>query len=189
MAEIDRTLFFWVNRDWHHPWLNDFFGAVTWLGVGWVQLLLALLVLWAAQRYSYHAWAMLYRGVFMQLLAAWLASGIVVQVIKRIWDRPRPSNLPETLIAADEQIFGKSFPSGHSSTTSAMALVLTVVFWRRYPTVVVGAWLITALVMLSRVYRGVHYPSDVVGGALIGAVCGYLVVAWWRRRARPLIGG
>jgi len=39
-------------------------------------------------------------------------------------------------------------------------------------------------VMLSRVYRGVHYPSDVVAGALIGAVCGYVVVAWLGRRGK-----
>ncbi|MEJ5250437.1 MAG: phosphatase PAP2 family protein, partial [Armatimonadota bacterium] len=84
----------------------------------------------------------------------------------------------------DERIFSKSFPSGHSCTTAAIAMVLTVVFWKRYPGVVVSAWLVTSLVMLSRVYRGVHYPSDVLGGALIGALCGYVVVAWWRRKGR-----
>ncbi len=182
MAEADRTLFFWVNRGWHHPWLNDLFGAITWLGVGWVQILLALLALWVARRYAESAWALLYRRAFVSLLIAWLASGAMAQVIKRLWDRPRPSNLAGALVAADERIFSKSFPSGHSCTTAAIAMVLTVVFWKRYPGVVVTAWLVTLLVMLSRVYRGVHYPSDVLGGALIGAVCGYLVVAWWRRK-------
>ncbi|NSW77653.1 MAG: phosphatase PAP2 family protein [Chthonomonadetes bacterium] len=184
MAEADRALFFWVNRGWHHPWLNDLFGAMTWLGVGWVQVLLALLVLWVARRYAERAWAPLYRGAFAPILIAWLASGVAAQVIKRLWDRPRPSNLAGALVAADERIFSKSFPSGHSCTTAAIAMVLTVVFWKRYPGVVVSAWLVTSLVMLSRVYRGVHYPSDVLGGALIGALCGYVVVAWWRRKGR-----
>lgn len=182
MAEADRALFFWVNRGWHHPWLNDLFGAFTWLGVGWVQVLLALVVWWLAKRYADRMWAVLYRSAFVPLLVAWLASGVLVQVLKRVWERPRPSNLPGALVAADERIFSKSFPSGHSCTTAAMAMVLTVVFWRRSPGVVLSAWVVTLLVMLSRVYRGVHYPSDVLAGALVGAMCGYLAVIWWRRK-------
>jgi undecaprenyl-diphosphatase len=184
MVEADRALFFWINRGWHHPWLNDFFWAMTWLGVGWVQVLLALAVLALARRYSDRLWASLYRSAFVSLLVAWLMSGVLAQVLKRVWDRPRPSNLAGAIVAADERIFSKSFPSGHSCTTAAMAMVLTIVFWKRYPGVVVGVWVVTLLVMLSRVYRGVHYPSDVVAGALIGAVCGYLVTAWVGRRGR-----
>lgn len=184
MAEADRALFFWVNRGWHHPWLNELFGAITWLGVGWLQVLLALLALWLARRYAEQVWAVLYRKAFASLLAAWFVSGVAAQVIKRLWDRPRPSNLQGVLVAADERIFSKSFPSGHSCTTAAIAMVLTVVFWRRYPGVVLSAWLITLLVMLSRVYRGVHYPSDVLAGALIGALCGYIAILWWQARDR-----
>ncbi|MGQ9539773.1 MAG: phosphatase PAP2 family protein [Armatimonadota bacterium] len=184
MAEADRALFFWVNRGWHHPWLNDLSGAMTWLGVGWVQVLLVLLVWWLARRYADRVWAMLYHKAFPSILTAWLVSGVAVQVIKRLWDRPRPSNLQGALVAADERIFSKSFPSGHSCTTAAIAMVLTVVFWRRYPGVVLSAWLITLLVMLSRVYRGVHYPSDVLAGALIGTTCGYVAIQWWRARDR-----
>ncbi len=186
MAEADRALFFWINRGWHHPWLNDLFGAFTWLGVGWVQVLLALAVYWLARRYGEQAWATIYRRALVPLLVAWAVSGIVTQVIKRIYDRPRPSNLAGALVAADERIFSKSFPSGHSCTTAAIAMVLTVVFWRRYPGAVLCAWVVTLLVMLSRVYRGVHYPSDVLAGALIGACCGYLAVLWWRRRHSPV---
>ncbi|MCS7309591.1 MAG: phosphatase PAP2 family protein [Armatimonadetes bacterium] len=185
MAELDRALFFWVNRGWHHPWLNDLFWAFTWLGVGWVQVLLALLVLWVARRQADRLWAMMYRPALVPLLVAWLVSGVAAQAIKRTWDRPRPSNLAGALVAPDERIFSKSFPSGHACTTAAMATVLTLVFWRRYPSVAVAAWVLTLLVMLSRVYRGVHYPSDVVGGAVIGAVCGALVIRWWWRR-QPL---
>ena len=184
MAEADRALFFWINHGWHHPWLNDFFWAMTWLGVGWVQVLLALIVLALARRHGDRMWAVLYRSAFASLLWAWLMSGVATQIVKRTWDRPRPSNLAGALVAADERIFSKSFPSGHSCTTAAMAMVLTVVFWKRYPAVVLGAWVVTLLVMLSRVYRGVHYPSDVVAGALIGAVCGYLVTAWVGRRGK-----
>lgn len=187
MAEVDRALFFWINRDWHHPWLNDLFWAITWLGVGWVQIVLALLVLAVARRRADRVWAVLYRGAFIPMMLAWLVSGVVAQAIKRSWDRPRPSNLEGAIVAVDERIFSKSFPSGHACTTAAIAMVLTVVLWKRYPGLVLATWVTTLLVMLSRVYRGVHYPSDVVGGALIGALCGYLVVAWWRRKTRSPI--
>lgn len=182
MQHIDTAVFFWVNRGWHHPHLNDFFWAMTWLGVGWIQVLIALLVLALARKYGDCMWAAMYRRAWCPLLVAWLLSGLVVQAIKRTWNRPRPSLLEGALVAADERIFWRSFPSGHAATTAAMATVLALVFHRRYPLVTVMATGITLLVMLSRVYRGVHYPSDIIVGAIVGAVCGYAAWAWWSRR-------
>ena len=68
-----------------------------------------------------------------------------------------------------------SFPSGHVGASAAFALIITViVFWNSRRTLwramaVIGALTLTVVVALSRMYRGMHFLSDVVGGAMLGA--------------------
>ena len=80
--------------------------------------------------------------------------------IKRVVRRSRPAgeHLPAALIAAPAST---SFPSSHAAMAAAAAMVL--------PPIVAPAALAMAA---SRVYLGVHYPSDVAAGVLVGAVCG-----------------
>lgn len=98
--------------------------------------------------------------------------------------RLRPSNLPDALIAPDERIFHNSFPSGHTTTAFALAFWVFLLTYRtRYQGWGYGALLLAGLVGLSRVYRGVHYPSDVLAGAAVGVVWGALVYLTLSRRA------
>lgn len=75
-----------------------------------------------------------------------------------------------------------SFPSGHTGATVAFALIMTViVFWNSRHSVwralaVTGALALSAIMALSRMYRGMHFLTDVVGGALLGALAA--VAAW-----------
>jgi undecaprenyl-diphosphatase len=107
-------------------------------------------------------------------LADWSATGI-----KALVDRERPSSLyaePKTLVAAPHDA---SFPSGHAATSFAAATLLSFAFPRFAPALLVLA----AAVAFSRVYVGVHYPLDVVGGAVLGA---FVAIALRRLvRARP----
>jgi undecaprenyl-diphosphatase len=100
--------------------------------------------------------------------------------LKAIVGRDRPwVTVPE----ADPLVrttIGQSFPSGHAATSFAGAVVLTYLFPRGAPAFLTLA----AAVAFSRVYVGVHYPSDVVAGAVVGAAVGLLAVSVWRRR-RP----
>jgi membrane-associated phospholipid phosphatase len=78
-------------------------------------------------------------------------------------------------------VHSSSFPAGHAATAFAGAVLLSAAV-RRYP-IVALLILLATLVGWSRVYDGVHYPSDVVAGAAVGAVCGAAII-WVLRRPR-----
>ncbi|MCS7209850.1 MAG: phosphatase PAP2 family protein [Fimbriimonadales bacterium] len=195
----DRELFFAINHGLSHPLLDPVMWLFTRLGLGWVQMLMVLgATLWQAQRRSskWHghlvrapggldsrvqashglqarvarsAW----REVFLPAAIAFLGSGLTVQLLKHAVPRLRPSNLPEALVAPDERIFYNSFPSGHTATAFALAFwVFLLTRGTRYRLWGYGALVVAGLVGLSRIYRGVHYPSDVLAGALIGILWG-----------------
>ncbi len=118
------------------------------------------------------------------LLAVGLASLINTGILKKAIPRERPSNLPDAL--PQESFFHNSFPSGHTATSFAIALTILFLTWRT-PRAWWGAIALVwaALVGLSRIYRGVHWPSDVLGGALVGLGCAALVAILLPRSETP----
>ena len=95
-------------------------------------------------------------------------AGILIVTFKNIYQRPRP----EILHLVEEK--GFSFPSGHSLAVTIMVGTLIVIFsqrikdklWKRIVQVLLGFYLLSVLV--SRVYLGVHYPSDVLASLCVG---------------------
>lgn len=106
------------------------------------------------------------------LTAAALALG-TNQVISHLWARPRPADahpgLAHLLFVSPSG--DPSFPSDHAAAAVAIALA-TFVYTRRAGVILLAG---AALVMVSRVAVGLHYPSDVVGGAVVGAVASLVV--------------
>jgi len=116
-------------------------------------------------------------GLFASLLGAELAKNIIKEIVMR----PRP---PVALHAVVEN--GWSFPSGHA--TEAMALYGFLIYatwkfapvqWRAPLTILFSA--IILLVGFSRMYLGIHYPSDVIGGFAVGALFLWLGVLVGKR--------
>jgi undecaprenyl-diphosphatase len=167
LQSLDRQLLYLINHGLHHPWLDPLMWFFSTLGLGQVQL--ALLLSGTLWRRGAHRW----RSLFLPGFVAWLGSGAMVQLLKHLFPRPRPSNLPDVLVAPDERIFARSFPSGHTATAFALACWL---WWltRGTPYRWFGwlGWLLALFVGLSRIYRGVHYPSDVLAGMAIGILWG-----------------
>ena len=96
-------------------------------------------------------------------------------LIKNIVMRPRPYNIPEGLLSAADLIIPKpmgiySFPSSHSATAFAAA---TGIFFlnKKWG---LGAYILAALIGFSRLYLYVHFPTDVLFGAVFGIVCAWL---------------
>ncbi len=123
----------------------------------------------------------LYRNALFVLTAS-VGGWIINDVLKVLFARPRPSIVPHL-----REVSSLSFPSGHALTSAVVFLTLGTLLMRvaKKPlakwyciAVAMGA---TALVGASRVYLGVHYPSDVVAGWLIGL--SWALICWMVERA------
>lgn len=112
------------------------------------------------------------RMQFFILVTVLLAAAIVSQGLKGIVSRDRPfTTYPdiEKLSSGGDS----SFPSGHTLEAFAMAAAIARLFSRKRAIMPVYAW--AALVAYSRMALGVHYPSDVLAGILIGTFLGWIV--------------
>lgn len=104
--------------------------------------------------------------------AAFLVTGIITQSTKRIVDRKRPFETYPFIVTRDDESGGLSFPSGHTSSAFCTATSLALRYRKWY--VVVPSYLFATSVAWARMYQGVHYPSDVLAGALVGATSAWL---------------
>ncbi len=145
--------------DAHRPWVSLLARLATHLGdpaVMTAVALVAVLLLWRARRARLAVVVLLVR----------VASQVLSTGIKALVDRPRPV-FDEPVATA----FGPSFPSGHALAAAATWSVLAVVLVALRPAQRLW-WLLGAgvplLVAATRVLIGVHYPSDVVAGLLLG---------------------
>ena len=106
------------------------------------------------------------------------ASAGIVQILKHVFGRARPEDM---LVLSD---FG-SFPSGHAANAATIAVVAWVLFPRVWIAVAGFVWIIA--MALSRTFLSVHWASDTIGGAFVGAGVVLVLAAWllpWVQRRR-----
>lgn len=102
-------------------------------------------------------------------IAVVLSRGLVTEIIRYFYYHPRPFAFYNFTPLISES--GSSFPSGHMTFFFALSLVV----W--YANRKWGWWFfaLSALVGIARIYAGVHWPYDIIGGVLIGLACGWFV--------------
>lgn len=117
-------------------------------------------------------------SIFVLVAVSDFAADGLAYVVRDAIDRRRPPLVypePEPLVRVPHQA---AFPSGHSATAFACA---TVIAWAA-PRLRVPAFVLAAAIAWSRVYVGVHWPLDVLGGAALGTAIGAVLVFLARRR-------
>lgn len=164
VAAADAAAFRAVNLGLAARWLDIIMLAITTLGEGWLQALIGIITVIAAS--IMHKTDI--RRMGYAALTAYAGSGLISQLVKHFGDRPRPILVLFDARHVGKPLFIHSFPSGHSTTIFAAAFV-----WAAFlPKARWALYCIAALVAISRVYLGAHFPFDVVYGAILGALIG-----------------
>lgn len=89
-------------------------------------------------------------------------------ILKNVIARPRPYEVSDAVILLIEKARDYSFPSGHTGSVFAVTFVIWFLLRKELPIAAFLAVTVSALMGFSRIYVGIHYPSDVLGGVLLG---------------------
>jgi undecaprenyl-diphosphatase len=164
---LDHQLFFVVNNGLSTLGLDYLFWMVSGLSSGAGMLLGAAIGLWFFDRQNF-------KDHFVWIVLALLVGGTIIQAIKYGISRPRPLSEFALLLQTGEvhiNVIGqalrsRSFPSGHAQAAASVFTYLWLLYPRRWALWSFGLF----LAALSRVYVGVHFPSDVFAGVFVGSL-------------------
>ncbi|MFZ5944820.1 MAG: phosphatase PAP2 family protein [Bacillota bacterium] len=152
----DITTFFILNRSWKclatdllMPIITNFGGAI------WSITLSVILL--ASKNSFWHK-------LGVHLAASLLISHLIVQLCKKFLPRRRPYQALQNVYTGPKLYKDASFPSGHSTAAFCTATVFSTIL----PTLSILFFLFAFLVAVSRVYLGMHYPTDIIVGAILG---------------------
>jgi undecaprenyl-diphosphatase len=163
------------------PWLKEAMRDITALGS---TTILSIIVLGVVGFLAISG----LRHAAVMVLGSVLVGAALSSSLKWRFARPRPEFIPRDVV-----LYTASFPSGHTTLSAVVYLTLAALLCRTQASVAVKAYILsvaaflTAIVGVSRVYLGVHWPTDVIAGWLVGGAWALLctsVMSWLQHRRR-----
>ena len=162
LYQIDLNLFYFINRTIANPFFDWLMPALTEIKFWYSAYLVGIVSLLIFGKKEGRI------AVLLLLITIVVSDQISSTIIKHAIGRIRPCNVLEGVRLIYGTSGGLSFPSSHAVNNFAMVSLLSHFYKKFTPYLFVFAF----LVALSRVYLGLHYPSDMLGGAIIGFVIG-----------------
>lgn len=163
MRGSEVTAFFWVNRAWKCSFTDKVMPVLTHLGGAICSIGLSLFLLAKGNTF--------WHQIGVHLALSLFTSHVVVAVCKKIVPRQRPYQVLDDVFTGRKVLKDASFPSGHATAAFCTATVLSFAL----PTLSLLFYSLAFLVALSRVFLGLHYPSDIAIGAVLGTATAWLL--------------
>ncbi|WP_440111749.1 phosphatase PAP2 family protein [Paenibacillus sp. QZ-Y1] len=171
---FDDTLIGWI-QGMESPGMTRFMQLFTWMGSGKLVVvitIIAMLVLYVSLRH---------KRELLFLACVLVGSTLLNALLKLVFQRARPT------INRIIEVSGYSFPSGHSMAAFSLYGGLAFLIWKHIPTVtgrvlmIIASAVFSLTIGISRIYLGVHYPSDIVGGYFLSG-CWLATCIWFYQR-------
>jgi len=174
LVEYDRALFLFLNGlnnstlDFIMFWISD--------SKIWIPFYL-LLLYFLYKEYGFKG--VLFASV-MVVIAVALADQASVKLFKNVFMRYRPSHNLEIkdMVHIVNEYRGGMYGFVSSHAANSFVIATTVGMLLRNKKALLALWLWAALISYSRIYLGVHYPSDIIGGAILGITIGYVIYSF-----------
>lgn len=170
LDKIDKSIFLFLNGI-HSPFWDK---MMYWISgdTSWIFLYIILLIGLALK----YRWRMIFVVLAVALVIT-ASDQFSVHLFKEVFMRLRPCHDPEIsglVHIVNNHCGGKfGFVSSHAANTFALAMLTSGLFKNIYFTWFIFVW--ATIVSYSRIYLGVHYPGDIIGGALLGIFLGWVV--------------
>ena len=184
LIELDKAIFLVFNS--HH---TLYFDQVMWVITGkmiWIPLILSFIYVFFKQ-----GWKEALLAVLMVALTVLLCDQISSGICKPLFERFRPTHDPEFsqyVTSVNGYLGGMyGFISSHAANAFGVAVFTSLIFRNRLFTVSVLIW--AMLSCYSRLYLGVHYPGDIIFGALVGALSGYVCYKIYQKLHEKIFSG
>ena len=170
IQQMDLSILLFIQEHLRFAWMNGFWEFITKFGDGgkfWILLTLLLLIPKKTRKAGAVA--------ACSLILSFLITNVT---LKPLVNRTRPYNYSDLIIPLGRIPYEASFPSGHTSVSFSCALVYVRMLPKKcgIPLVVLAT-----LIALSRLYLCVHFPTDVMGGFLVGLVSSTVAYACSQR--------
>ncbi|MCB0532506.1 MAG: phosphatase PAP2 family protein [Lewinellaceae bacterium] len=181
---LDITLFHYINCDWSNPFF-DFLLPIWRERWTWIPLYILLVVL-VFRFFRTRAGLAILLGL---ILAVGISDFTSSTLIKKNVQRLRPCNDPDVRTIVIQRIpcgSGYSFTSSHAANHFAVAVYMSLFLARFGPWVRPVLLLWAFLVAYAQVYVGVHYPGDIIGGAVLGSGIAWITGLFIRRKTQGL---
>ncbi len=164
MYNLEATILLWIQQYLRCQWLTPIMKGLSLigdLGAVWIVIIVVLFLNKHTRKISLIA----LMSLLMNLI---VCNGLIKPMIGRV----RPYERIEGLNILVKEPWDHSFPSGHTSAAFAAAWILYLRFGKK---VGIPALILATLISFSRLYVGVHYPSDVLGGIFVGTLIAFVV--------------
>jgi membrane-associated phospholipid phosphatase len=169
LLELDFYIFTLINQLWAHPVLDSIMPLLR-NKYFWVPAYIFIIAFFVINFRWQAVW--IFIALFLViLLSDQLSSGVLKPLFERL--RPcRQALLSETIRVLVHCGGGASFPSSHATNHFGLSFFLSVLMYKRIPFIFVPMFIWAAAVSYAQIYVGVHYPSDILGGAVLGILIG-----------------